>query len=411
MRLAWLGPAPDDHSGVPRVAAQLIEGLARLDIEIDCFYAGDDEDAPGVLPWHENVRLFPQRMSWRWGAWYSRTPLVSFVTGQSARAVAQARLTRTVVRRHASRPYDAVYQFSQPELFALRAVRQRLPPIIVHPETHAAGELRWHRYESALARRCERRAKHYGARALLAARARVQRSDMQLARLVVAPSERFREHLVADYGIARARTAVVPNPIDTGRFAPDETPGDARPLVILYVSRMSVRKGVEQVVALSHRLVDLAGTVRIVLVGEATLWSDYRCLLDDLNPAVATYRGWCEVDALRRLYREAAVLVQPSRYEPFALTVAEALSAGIPVVASDEVGAAEGVDSDCCRVFPAGDMDAFEAAVRGVLRAIHAGGRARLSALARSEAERLFAPDVVARSLREVISEALAAVL
>jgi glycosyltransferase involved in cell wall biosynthesis len=405
MRLAWLGPAPDDGGGVPYVGTLLLDGLLRLGVEIDCFFVSGDTDAPAVLRGHENLSLIREATSWRWNAWYSRTPLVSFVTGQSARALAQARLARAITRLHAKRPYDAVYQFSQPELLALRPARRRLPPFVLHPQTHAAGELRWHRRESALARRCEPWTQHYGARALLRGRARVQRSDMRVARLVVASSERFRGHLVADYDIPRARTTVVPNPIDVSRFSPGGAATNGRPLTILFVSRMSVRKGVEQVVALSHRLHDLAGSVRIVLVGDATLWSDYRCLLDDLDPSTATHRGWCEPDELSRLYRDAALLVQPSRYEPFALTVAEALAAGVPVVASDEVGATEGVDGQCCRTFPAGDLEAFEGSVRAALDSLRSGGRATLSAIARREAERLFSPEVVARRLLAAITE------
>ena len=64
---------------------------------------------------------------------------------------------------------------------------------------------------------------------------------------------------------------------------------------LLFVSRLAVRKGLDLVVGLSHRLSDLTGRVRIEIIGDKSLWSDYRALLSDLNPGVGVYRG--ELDA------------------------------------------------------------------------------------------------------------------
>ena len=158
----------------------------------------------------------------------------------------------------------------------------------------------------------------------------------------------------------------------------------------------------ELVVALSHRLNDLAGSVRLRVVGDKALFSDYRSLLGGLNPGVATYDGRRSSLELAALYRTSDMLLQPSHYEPFALTVGEALASGLPVVASDQVGATEGVDRRACRVFVSGDLDAFEAAVRGLIDDLRAGGRIGLSGVARAEAERLFAPGPIAQQLVDV---------
>ena len=45
----------------------------------------------------------------------------------------------------------------------------------------------------------------------------------------------------------------------------------------------------------------------------------------------------------------------------------EALACGVPVVATNEVGAAEHLDPSVCTVVPDGDLDALEAAVRAEL--------------------------------------------
>lgn len=72
--------------------------------------------------------------------------------------------------------------------------------------------------------------------------------------------------------------------------------------------------------------------------------------------------------ALNALYRACDVLVLPSRSEPWAVVVNEAVAAGLAVVASDAVGAAaelvrDGVNG---RVFPSGDLAALVECLRDV---------------------------------------------
>ena len=160
-------------------------------------------------------------------------------------------------------------------------------------------------------------------------------------------------------------------------------------------------------VGLTHRLSDLTGRVRIEIIGDKSLWSDYRALLSDLNPGVGVYRGELDAKSLAAVYADADALIQPSKYEPFALTVAEALASGVPVVASDEVGAAEGIDPGCCTVFKSGDLDAFESSVRGLIKRLENGAKPAMSRLARSEANRHFSAEHVANRVAESLQEAL----
>jgi glycosyltransferase involved in cell wall biosynthesis len=409
VRIAWIGPTPNDDGGARYVGTVLLRELACAGAEIDCFLGDRIEEIPPELRGLDGVRFVLSPTSWRWGRWYNRTPLLAFVSGSLFRLRAQWKLARSIAERHARAPYDVVYQFSQSELGGLRKLRASLPPIVVHPSTHAAGELGWYRREAHLARRLEPLHRRLLVRIILTVRATVQRRDLPQAARVLGVSRRFAEHLAADYPISPERLGVVVNPIDLKRFHPGERVRSERPLKLLFVSRISVRKGVDLIVELSHRLADLRGEAEIVIIGGATTWSDYRKLLDDLNPDIATYAGEISHDELACLYQEALAVLQPSQYEPFALTVGEALASGTPVIGSDEVGAIDGIDPRVCSVFPRGDLDAFERAVRDAIKAAGSVDRRQLATLARAEAERLFAPATVAAKLLNELQLASAA--
>jgi glycosyltransferase involved in cell wall biosynthesis len=235
-----------------------------------------------------------------------------------------------------------------------------------------------------------------------------QRRAVERAAGVIAPSRVFARHLVRDYGAPPERIAVAPNPVALESFAPRDADGSTtRAWRLVFVGRISVRKGIDQLVELSHRLDDLAGRIELAIVGGATLWSDYRALLDDLNPRVGRYEGVASHDHVRTILESADGLVQPSTYEPFAITVAEALASGVPVVASEEVGAAEDVDVGCCAVVPTGQIHALEAAVRRLVNRLDDGERASLAHSARREAERLFSPERAARLVADALEVAV----
>jgi glycosyltransferase involved in cell wall biosynthesis len=392
MRIAWLGPPPSDDPGVPTVATLLIEGLANAGVEIDVYSATGQTQVSPRLRSLPRVVVRSREQGWHWDRWYSRgdVSVLTQFSEQATRARAQHRLTDELRERHREIGYDLIYQFSQPELLSLRHHLTDLPPVVVHPQVHAEGELRWLRRERAFSRQLEPPLQRAGVRCLLTARSRIQRRDLKLATAVIAPSRSHAALLQADYGLNPQLVHVLPNPVDVDFYSPGVGPSAGQePQQIAFVSRLSVRKGVEMVIDLSHRLADLRGRVRIEVVGFPSQWSDYRGLLDQLEPRIASFTGNLHGQELRARYRGADLCVVPSHYEPFGLTAAEALACGTPVVASDAVGAVEGIHAICCERFPAGDAAAFETTVRTVLARMPAD-RASARASARTEAVSRF---------------------
>jgi glycosyltransferase involved in cell wall biosynthesis len=404
LRIAWLGPTPTTNAGVAFMATEVLRNLPDHDIEVDVFAAGQKELLPCVLQDRQHLAFILHDSGWRYDRWYSSHAMSQLLTGQLSRLWVQRRLMRELLEHHAERPYDVIYQFSQFELPGLLKIDARLPAFVVHPETHAAGELRAHLRERKLAKLAGEPVMRAAATvAMFALRSGTQRLASSQVSRIVAPSENFARHLEIDYRVPRHRISVVPNPVNLERFANHEPERSRDGVLNLVVAgRISARKGIELVIELSHRLVDFESSVRLLVVGGHSLWSDYRPLLKRLNPAIGEYLGDVPGAEMAKLLASADMLIQPSHYEPFALTVGEALACGTPVVVSDQVGAGEHVDSRCCRRFVTGSLDGLEHAVRELAGDLR-DGREDIRRLARTEATRLFAADVVVGQLADVL--------
>ncbi len=146
----------------------------------------------------------------------------------------------------------------------------------------------------------------------------------RVARRVLTVSERTRADLVRLYGLPEGKVVVTPNGVD-----PAFTPGNPLALgtYVLVVGAVQARKN--QLAALAA-----AAAVPLPLVVAGPLKDE--ALAARLREGGADLRGYVSQDELVELYRGAACLVQPSRFEGFGLPVLEAMACGTPVVALDE---------------------------------------------------------------------------
>ena len=148
---------------------------------------------------------------------------------------------------------------------------------------------------------------------------------------VLAISERTKRDLIEHYGIPERKIVVTPLGVDP-TFRPNGTTPDGPPYA-LFVGGIQPRKDpLTAIEALA--LVD--GDLRLVLVGDEKRGGDeVRTAIERLGlERRVEFAGYVEHEGLASLYRGAACLVFPSRYEGFGLPVLEAMASGTPVVAT-----------------------------------------------------------------------------
>jgi glycosyltransferase involved in cell wall biosynthesis len=405
LRIAWLGGGPAESGGAPGVVTELLDGLTRRGHQIDCFLPGTPRNIPEHLRDRENLTFVAGTSSWGFDRWYSRTRLTSFASGMLARAVGQIRLRREIEKRHKRHPYDLVYQNQQIESLGAPARVIRSVPLALRPDSHQAGELRWLIREWRLALRCQHAYNFVVVAAIMAFRTLVQAARIRRVNLLIAISTVFRDHIVDDYRFPLERTTVITNPLRLERFHSSGR-ALADPPVVLVPTRLSVRKGLEDLAPLARLLRKRGVDVRLRVIGGPSTWSDYSRLLDDLPAENAEYGGRIpNSDMPAELQRSDIVLV-PSRYDPCPVSVLESLASGVPVIGTTEVGSLEEIDRSVGVQLAPGDVEGMADAISEMLARLRTSP-VETRALARAEAERRFARDVVC----EQISDALEALV
>lgn len=229
----------------------------------------------------------------------------------------------------------------------------------------------------------ERDRAHMGRKDRLVFRAAVPRAARSAARILTV-SERTRQDLVELYGVPADRVAVTPNGVD-----PSFTPGPPGPRdYVLAVGAIQPRKN--QLAALAAAQ---AAGLPLVVAGPVK----DEGVAGELRRGGARLEGYVTQERLVELYRGAACLVQPSRYEGFGLPVLEAMASGCPVVAVPEPALCETAGDAAVFVEEAGLGD-------GIRRAIADRDRLAAAGLARAG---LFSWRETARATLAVYREVL----
>lgn len=315
MKIALAHKRLDFRGGTERDFHRTAEGLRDLGHEVHLYCSEVKIPPPEGVQFH---RL------WTWPG------------GRTARLLSFALLAPKVI---SSRRHDVVVSFGR--MIAQDIVRSGGGTHRVFLEKIAEGEGRlrrlWHRV--SLYHRC-----------VLAIERRQYRP--RGSRKILAVSGEVKREIQAAYGVPEEKIAVIYNGVDTERFHPRrrasarekirhlwQIPLDAP--VILFVGNSFQRKGLDRVLRAwgSPRL----RKFYLLIVGEDANRGRYQVWTRDAQRRVIFAARQSDIEDY---FGAADLLVLPALQEAFGNVVLEALAAGLPVITSRAVGAAEVLTGD-----------------------------------------------------------------
>jgi glycosyltransferase involved in cell wall biosynthesis len=185
---------------------------------------------------------------------------------------------------------------------------------------------------------------------------------------------RLNREFYLHHGVPADRLFFVPYTVDNERFARGREARNAeaaslrqalgiapQAIVVLYASKLIARKRPLDLLEVHRRLQATDHPTELLIVGDGPLLAEFRCPVESESIPRVHIAGFRNQAELPVFYAAADVMVLPSDDEPWGLVVNEAMAVGVPVIATDRVGAAADLirDGETGFTYRVGDVDAL----------------------------------------------------
>jgi glycosyltransferase involved in cell wall biosynthesis len=189
--------------------------------------------------------------------------------------------------------------------------------------------------------------------------------SVEAATINISMTERDREGLLNNF--PDARTAILPPFLDASPFLAHEHDPLTGQLATVAMMRPGDKLESYRMLAASlGKLRDLSWTLSVV--GDGPARAEVEALFAGLPPERIVWHGQMEQAEIARLLSRSSVYLWPGVGEAYGLAYLEAEAAGLPVVAQQIAGVPSVVvDGRTGLLTPAGDVDAYAGAIRGLL--------------------------------------------
>jgi glycosyltransferase involved in cell wall biosynthesis len=149
-------------------------------------------------------------------------------------------------------------------------------------------------------------------------------------------------------------------------FAIEQRPA-TQPRTILFSGSLIERKGIADLCAAFSRISDRHPGSSLLILGAGPMEHELR-MTYGMQKHIQ-FLGFSDWDTLASTYRRADLLCAPSHYDGWGLIVAEAMAAGLPVIASTEMGSAREmvVEGKTGWLVPPSDIAALESSIDAAL--------------------------------------------
>lgn len=175
-------------------------------------------------------------------------------------------------------------------------------------------------------------------------------STITHADALIAVSNKLKLEVLQNYPVKKEKIHFIPNGVDNVLFCPNKTPEEKN---ILYIGRFSHEKGIDIVLKIAEKVLQLNQKTKFTVVASDEKISQsmektrkgFELLLEKYPKRFIWYREKLSRKELSKLYQEAIIYIQPSRYEACPLCVLEAMACGKAIICSNKGGMPELVEN------------------------------------------------------------------
>jgi glycosyltransferase involved in cell wall biosynthesis len=152
--------------------------------------------------------------------------------------------------------------------------------------------------------------------------------------LIISLSHNWKNYLLNSNITNNRKIFVLPNPINTCAYKQS----DLKTLNILFLGRLGKNKGTYDILKIIPKVVESNPNVRFLFAGDGDVKAIAEQAFKDKIDKNVKLLGWVSGNQKYELLGSGYMLLLPSYYESFGISIIEAMASGMPVIASN-VGA------------------------------------------------------------------------
>ena len=218
------------------------------------------------------------------------------------------------------------------------------------------------------------------------------------ASMVVPVSEELVDNIACYFG-KDYRWQAISNTIDVGFFHYQKrSPREGRAFRFCCLANFWPLKGYDVLIPAFRQLRQSGTDVELHIAGRGTDTSEFRSMLSD---GMITH-GLLDKEAVRALLYQSDALVLASRSEVQPLVLLEAMSTGIPVVATECIPRSLRIEGGCT-IVPVDDVKALTEAMKSMVQQSAFDGKA-----VSEKVRQMASPEVIGRQLSAIFTDILA---
>lgn len=213
----------------------------------------------------------------------------------------------------------------------------------------------------------------------------------------------WRDYLVQEGVAEPTKISIIANGTPAPGGSSERSIADRDCVRVIYSGRLSVEKGIRDLLQAADLLYATVKNFELVLMGDSR---DPSLLRDAQSRPYCNITGWLANDQVLQQLRNGDVFVLPSHDEGLPMSMIEAMSLGMPVLVTD-VGAISDVivDGEEGLIVQSGDIEGLSAALRTLVQ--NSALRERMGIRARRRWESELRADQMTRRIERHWDEAL----
>jgi glycosyltransferase involved in cell wall biosynthesis len=151
--------------------------------------------------------------------------------------------------------------------------------------------------------------------------------------------------ILKNFQINEEKMTIIPNGVDTAEFSSFKK-NDRGYRFILYVGRLDKSKGVHHLIKAVPKI---DPDIILEIVGDGPFGRTLTRLAEEYGVKDrVVFRKNLDRQTLLQEYVDASLFVSLSKYESYGITIAEALTSGVPCLVANSTALTEWIDNKCC---------------------------------------------------------------